>query len=97
MRHPELPDEQLIEVPEEAVPHHVRSGWQRVDQAVAEAAQAQRDAQFSQPEPGDDFTDELAEARRREALSETSPETSEPAEGAEPAAPKRRRRTADTE
>ncbi|SMF86126.1 hypothetical protein [Streptomyces sp. Amel2xC10] len=28
MRHPTLPPEQLIEVPERAVPHHQAAGWE---------------------------------------------------------------------
>lgn len=104
MRHPELPEHQLIEVAEEAIPHHSRSGWQVVDPETAQAAVAERQATFSQPEP--DSVDEPAVAGPREAPEEEAaakePEA-EPNQEAEPQAeaapPKRRRRaaTADPE
>ncbi|MFF0597923.1 hypothetical protein [Streptomyces antibioticus] len=36
MRHPGLPPEQLVEVPERAVPHHQAAGWETVEPPAPE-------------------------------------------------------------
>ncbi|MGW0579635.1 hypothetical protein ACWD25_27550 [Streptomyces sp. NPDC002920] len=107
MRHPTLPPEQEIEVDEQAVPHYANAGWLHVPaeeldaraaaaaKAAAEQAAAAEGEQLLPLDPPYDATDELAEARRREALEETQAEAAElPAADDESAAPKRRRRSA---
>jgi hypothetical protein len=71
MRHPNLPAEQEIEVPREAMPHYTNAGWQLVPAEELEkraAAKAKADA----------------EARAAEETSKPTPadqpEQSEPAE-----------------
>jgi hypothetical protein len=81
MRHPNLPKEQEIEVPREAMPHYTNAGWQLVPAEELEkraAAKAKADAEAraaeeaSEPTPADEpEQSEPAESTERPARSRT--------------------------
>lgn len=87
MRHPSLPPEQLIQVPEVSVPHHQAAGWEVTD-APAKPKPAPRK---TGPAP------ESAAAPLSDADSEPAPAddaTEDPAPDAEAATPPKRTRKA---
>jgi hypothetical protein len=84
MRHPTLPPEQLVEVPEKSVPHHQAAGW--------EIAEAPAPKPKLLPAPGSADEVPVAGALAESAASE------DPAPDAEAATkPKRMRRAPETE
>lgn len=62
MRHPSLPKDQLVEVPESAVPHHRAAGWEVVDDTPASP---------KPPAPAEASAEPTAPKRRRAAPKES--------------------------
>lgn len=54
MKHPQLPEGQLIEVPDAAVDGHRRSGWEITDQPRPKPTAAEIEPVESGPEPDTD-------------------------------------------
>lgn len=89
MRHPTLPADQEIEVPQDSVPHYTGAGWQMVPaeelehraalkaQAEAEAAAAEEAAQLA--------AEGAADAQVVRAEEPAAPETADEPEQSEPA------------
>ena len=73
MRHPNLPKDQEIEVPRDAMPHYTAAGWQRVpDEELQHRAELKAQA-------------EAEAAAAEEAVNATPEDQPEPAEEQEPA------------
>lgn len=89
MRHPSLPPEQLVEVPEISIPHHQAAGWE-----IAEAPAAPKPA-LRKSAATEEAATPPQEADGHSAASADVPEDRAPdAEAGTAAAPKRPRKTA---
>ncbi|MFF7966761.1 hypothetical protein ACFZC3_15515 [Streptomyces sp. NPDC007903] len=93
MRHPDLPQDQEIEVDRDAVPHYVRGGWQQVPaeelaeraaRAAAERVAAAAEEGESDPEhaAADPETDQAQEHPAPEPEQAEAPETAETSDDA---------------
>lgn len=67
MQHPQLPRDQLIEVPESSVPHHRAAGWQVVDAPPVEP----RLPAAPQPSEGSESSAPPTPPKRRRAPKES--------------------------
>lgn len=53
MRHPNLPEDQTIDVPDDSVPGHEVAGWVVVDDEPTEDEAASHPSPHPTPEPGE--------------------------------------------